>query len=87
MTYLPYSKGKIAHSSYQSKKQGFALRLSPKGFSITSQKVMDLAVYTAKEYIPITRPESAFYEPDDILSMSLCAAAHQTTIEQACLNL
>jgi len=63
-------------------------RSNPSGKShievLTHQEVLDEAMGRLTEGIDLSRPEGARYGDEDLWGVLLYAAAHQTTVEQAC---
>lgn len=54
---------------------------------LTAPQVLDHALATLEEHLRLPRPPEADYGPGEIFSILLYAAAHRTTIEQACASL
>lgn len=54
---------------------------------LTAPQVLDHALATLEEHVQLPRPPEAAYGPTEIFSVLLYAAAHRTTIEQACASL
>ncbi len=51
---------------------------------LTQQEILDEAIGRLTEGIDPSRPERARYGEEDLWGVPLYAAAHQTTVEQAC---
>lgn len=75
MAHKPRSNHSITDSASPGKSQGRGL---------TSQEVRDEAMSRLIQGVDLDRPDGARYGPGELLGVLLYAAAHRTTIEQAC---